>query len=167
MISYNTFILASVLTAVEWGATQWYVLLTVVAAAFIAACAWPKDKGRADQRLLAGELIDGPFSPVPVLRVEVFAGNRVQFSRIGVEGLTSSGADSLAVNRIGFDLSIKERVSAGYSNDPMVAGAYFEMDFLAPDEYYHVHWIDEDSGLWTAFTLHVREGIVIERELKR
>ena len=48
-----------------------------------------------------------------------------------------------------------------------MAGASFEMDFLASDEYYHVHWIDEESGLWTAFTLHVREGIVIERELRR
>ncbi|MDE6396866.1 MAG: hypothetical protein K2K84_06320 [Muribaculaceae bacterium] len=166
-MSYYIFITAYVLAAVEWGATQWYVLLTVVAAAFIAACARPKDRGKADQRLLAGELIEGEHSTVPMLRVEVMESGAVKFTRLGVDGLTSSGADSLAVNRIGFDLSVKERVSAGYSNDPMMAGARFVMDFLAPDEYYHVHWIDEDSGLWTAFTLHVREGIVIERELRR
>ena len=157
----------TVLAAVEWGATQWYVILTVVAAAFIAACAKPKDRGRADQRLIPGNLVEGSPSPVPTLRVEVVPGGRVVFTRYGVEGLTSSGADSLSVNRIGFDLSIKERVSAGYPNDPVMAGASFEMDFLASDEYYHVHWIDEESGLWTAFTLHVREGIVIERELRR
>lgn len=159
------------LLAIEWGSTQFYVILTVIAAGFIAFCARPSSKGEAHQSLLAGHLLD-PVGATdgnnePKLAVAVDDDYRVVFTRLNVPGLTTSGADSLAVTRISYDLSIKERVSAGYSNDPMVPGACFVLESLAPDGYYHVHWVDEESGLWTAFTLHVTPGMRFERDLRR
>lgn len=90
----------------------------------------------------------------------------MEFERIGVDSLTSSGAVSLAVEFKGKDVEVKERVTAGYRDDPAAIGARFVVD-MTGHEWRHVKWIDEDSGLWCAFSLHVREGISFEVALKR
>lgn len=153
--------------AVRWDSVHWYILLTVLAAAFIVVFARPKSKGPAEQKLLPGHPSFTGGSAKPSLEVRVTDMGKVIFRRTGYEGLTVSGGVSIAITRIGFDLTVKEREWRGYSNDEPVDTVEFELDFLAADEYYHVHWSSEESGLWTAFTFHVRAGIVTERELRR
>lgn len=88
------------------------------------------------------------------------------FERLGVDGLTSSGAVSLAVTFVGKDVEIVERVMPGYPSDIPMAGASFVID-MTGHEWRHIRWSNEDNGLWCAFTLHVRPGIHFDVTLKR
>jgi len=137
-------------------------MLLFAAAAFVAYCARPAQRGSARQKLYGGTLIEDfeVENPTDEPRIDVrcLEGAQVEFRRIGVEGLTSSGAVSWAFNFIGGDVDVRERVSPGFPNDRAMAGAYCTAD-MTGHEWYHIHWIDEESGLWTAFTLHVRPGL--------
>ena len=73
-------------------------------------------------------------------------------------------AASLAINVIGFDIVIEERLTHG-NGWPTVDTAEFVLDFFAPERY-HVRYNSEDAGVFTAFTLPVKEGIKIHRDLK-
>lgn len=158
---------------VAWSSTYTYILLLFVAAAFVAFVARPRDRGEAVKRLFAGTLLgfdelsgEGVRLSGPRLLVRCLEGGRVQFDRICVDGLTCSGAVSLAVTFKGKDVEILERDTPGYQSDEAMAGARFEID-MTGHEWRHIRWVDEDSGLWCAFTLHVRPGITMDLELKR
>ena len=151
---------------VAWTSTYTYILLLFVAAAFVAYIARPRSRGEAVQRLLAVTLIDGLPEGGPRLSIRCLEGAKVHIERLGVENLTVSGAISLAVSFVGKDVEIKERVSYGYPADAPVCGAMFDID-MTGYEWRHVKWIDEETGLWCAFTLHVRPGIKFEVTLRR
>lgn len=153
------------LARIAWSSTYTYILLLFVAAAFVAFIARPTRRGEAVQRLYGGELIEdfevedpAAADGTPRLYVRCLEGGNVEFRRVGVAGLTSTGAVSLAVTVTGKDVEVKERVSPGFVNDRPMAGASFVVD-LTGSEWRHVHWVDEDSGYWCAFTLHLRPGI--------
>lgn len=158
---------------VAWSPTYTYILLFFVAAAFVAFIARPRGRGEAVKRLYAGRLFfDEDLTPSEKsetgtrLHVRCVGAGKVVFRRLEVPYLTASGADSLAVTVKGKDVEILERVSAGYRDDPVAVGAEFELD-LTGHEWRHVKWMDEESGLWCAFTLHVREGIDFTVKLRR
>lgn len=156
------------LLRVRWSATYTYILLLFIAAAFVAFVARPRTRGEAVKTLHAGTLlpVDSNYRPGnPRIQIKCLGQGHVLFRRLDVEGLTSSGAVSLAVTTKGKDVEIVERVSYGYHSDPEMAGAEFDLD-LTGFEWRHVRWMNEDSGLWCAFTLHVREGIEFEVELR-
>ena len=157
-----------ILVRVAWNATYTYILLLFAAAAFVAYLARPRQLKEVEKRLYAGELESSEVScdGVPSLHVECLEGGKVRFERLGVAGLTLSGAVSLAVSYKGSDVVIEERVTPGFLNDPPCAGAYFIVDFVN-DGRYHIRWSDSDSGLWCAFPLHVRQGIQFTMVLKR
>ena len=76
-----------------------------------------------------------------------------------------SGAVSLAVRVSGFDIVIEDRVTPGdLSPLGMAAAAVFTLDFLAP-EWYHIRYESEQFSEHAALTLHVREGIRMEKKL--
>ena len=161
----------AILSRIAWTSTYTYILLFFVAAAFVAFIGRPRRRGEAVQHLYAGTLL--PDFPeglqnigTPQIHVKCLEGGKVLIERLNVEGLTSSGAVSLAVTFTGKDIEVKERVSYGYPDDPVLAGASFLID-MTGYEWRHIHWINEESGLWAAFSLHVREGIRFSVELKR
>lgn len=159
-----------ILLRVAWSATYTYILLLFVAASFVAYVSRPRQRGEVVKKLFAGELLpleasDNP-SETPRVTVNCGEGGKVTFTRIGVKGLTASGAVSLAVSFNGKDVEILERDTFGYPGDSPMLGAKFEID-MSGYEWRHIKWSDEDSGLWCAFTLHVREGISFEVPLKR
>lgn len=147
---------------VVWTATYTYILLFFVAAAFIAYLARPRAHGEAVKRLFAGTLLpvsDGVVcDSEPCVHVHCLEDGKVVFERLGVEGLTSSGAVSLAVTFKGKDVEIVERLTNGYPNDTAMAGATFTID-MTGYEWRHVRWLNEETGLWCSFSLHVRPGI--------
>ena len=159
----------NIILSVSWDSTAVYIILLFVAAAFVAFCARPSRRGEARQKLYAGTLIEDfeveKPSDEPRIEVRCLEGAHVEFRRIGVEGLTSSGAVSWAFTFIAGDVDVRERVSNGYTGDRPMAGAYFTAD-MTGHEWYHIHWIDEESGLWAAFTLHVRPGLTTTVILK-
>ena len=93
---------------------EFYVIVSVIAAAVIAYMSIPQQRGEAKLHLLAGDLLSGDSSGVaPSLTFTVRDDGRVLLRRDGLEGIYSSGAVSLAVKVIGFDIFIEERLSAG------------------------------------------------------
>lgn len=162
-----------VILRLAWSSTYTYLLLLFVAAAFIAFVARPRGRGEVIKRLLAGTLIsksevDSKQFRVNGARLHVhcLGAGKVIFERLDIAGLTESGAVSVAVSYKGKDVEILERTSPGYHNDTPLYGARFEID-MTGHEWRHVRWVDEQSGLWCAFSLHVREGIDFSIKLKR
>lgn len=161
-------VLASVFQTVEF-----YVIVSVIAAAVIAVVSLPESKGEEKLHLIAGELLqaqeaDAVGSAGPgngELLIEVHAANFVTIRRTGLDGVTMAGAVSLAVKVSGFDIVIEERVTTGAASPfGMADAAVFHLDFLAP-EWYHIRYESERFSEHAAFTLHVREGIVMRKQL--
>lgn len=165
-----TLLFELILGRVAWSSTYTYLLLLFAAAAFVAYVSRPRPRGEAIKKLYAGTLI--PYSdlpgrlPEPSLHVRCLEGGKVVIERLNVEGLTESGALSVAATFKGKDVEIEERFSGGYQEDEKMAGAAFEID-MSGREWRHVKWIADESGLWCAFTLHVREGIEFDVALRR
>lgn len=149
-----------------FNSVEFYVIAGTVAAAAVALAALPSRKGAAVLHMAAGDLSgsdEGRALP-PSIDVRVDDNRRVHIVRRGLPDITDKGAASLAINVIGFDIEIEERLT--HANGwPTVDTAEFVLDFLAPERY-HVKYNSEDAGVFTAFTLPVKEGIKIHRDLK-
>lgn len=144
------------------GSVEFYVYATVVAAAIVAYLARPSSRGEARQYLLAGELsnvsnrawTDLPTLP-PSISIIVRDDGAVVLFRHGVEGVSTSGAVSLAVTVIGYDITIEERIVPGNNLDDPIDTATFVLDFLAPDRY-HLKYNSSATSRFATATLLVR-----------
>ena len=142
--------------------TEFYVLATLFAAAIVAFLARPSERGEARQHLLAGELSNATKrswsdsnSVQPAISLIVRDDGAVVLFRHGVEGVSASGAVSLAVTVIGFDITIEERIVPGNNLDDPIDTATFVLDFLAPDRY-HLKYNSQATSSFVATTLLVR-----------
>lgn len=154
-------LLSSIFTTPEF-----YVIVSVIAAAVIAYMSIPQQRGEARLHLLSGDLLSGvETESVPAITFTVRDNGRVELRRDGLEGISLSGAVSLAVKVIGFDVFIEERLTPG-SGGEEASSAFFDIDFMAP-EWYHIKYNSEATGRFAALSLHVRHGIVVRKELVR
>jgi hypothetical protein len=146
---------------------EFYVIMTFVAAAVIALCARPSGRGEAITHLVAGWLSEGDDTSEPALHVQCLDNGDVQLRRTGLQGVYATGAVSLAITQIGFDLNIIERVVEGSPIDgAAVHEAVSNLSFMAQD-WYHIKYTDEKTGRFAAFSLHVRPGLVQTIPLKQ
>ena len=144
------------------GSVEFYVYATVVAAAIVAYLARPSSRGEARQYLLAGGLsnvsnrawTDLPTLP-PSISIIVRDDGAVVLFRHGVEGVSTSGAVSLAITVIGYDITIEERIVPGNNLDDPIDTATFVLDFLAPDRY-HLKYNSSATSRFATATLLVR-----------
>lgn len=144
---------------------EFYVIAGTAAAAVVALAAVPRRQGPAVLHLVAGELSDSDEEEAtPMLDATVDSRGHVILTRTGLRGLRDDGAVSLAVNVIGFDVQIEERITPGRRGLGRADTVCFDLDFFAPERY-HISYNSEDTGAFTAFTLPVREGIRISRPL--
>jgi hypothetical protein len=145
---------------------EFYVILTFVAAAIVAAAARPSRRGSAQTHFVNGAVFVGEPSSVdnPCLEVECLEDGRVRLIRTGYEGMRTSTEASLAITAIGFDLEVRERLAGGSMIDQPAYGAIYDLDFLA-QEWYHVSFYCEATERMAAFSLHVRPGIKINKSL--
>ena len=149
-----------------YNSVEFYVIAGALAAGAVAAAAIPQRKGQAVLHMVAGDLSgtdEGRLAPAGI-DVNVTDNGKVVIRRTGLTNLTDNGAASLAINVIGFNVNIEERLTPG-SGWPIVDTAVFTLDFFAPERY-HVKYNSEDTGLFAAFTLNVAPGIHIHRDLK-
>ena len=163
----STVLMCGIFTTVEF-----YVIISVVAASVVALMALPDSRGEVKQYLLAGDLrecvgqsllSDGPGTGRLIF--EVHEANMVSLRREGLSGVAMNGAVSLAVEINGFDIRILERVTPGsHPSIGEASAAVFIIDFLAPERY-HVYYESERYGEHAALTLHVRQGIVVSKDL--
>lgn len=171
---------------------EFYVIMTVVAAAVIALCVRPSDRGRAQTHTVGGFLCEGIPTTEPALHIECLDNGNVLIRRTGVHGIGATGALSIAIKQIGFDLQIDERLtpgrplpaapnqdiaatvpSQGIAGAPdrgiaasPVTEAIFILTFLAP-EWYHIRYTCDPTDRFAAFTLHVRPGLTTTIPLRR
>ncbi len=146
---------------------EFYVIVSVVAAAVIAAISLPERKGEVKLHLLAGQLEEADSAAEPgssSLTLSVAADNSVTLRRDGLSGVAMDGAVSLAVRVSGFDITIDERITPGSPYSPAAGSATFRLDFLAP-EWYNIRYESEARSERASLTLHVREGIIVTKHL--
>ncbi len=155
------------------GSVEFYVYATLVAAAIVAFLARPSSRGEARQHLLAGELSNASnrswsdsASVSPAISLVVRDDGAVVLFRHGIEGVSSSGAVSLAVTVIGFDITIEERIVPGNNLDDPIDTATFVLDFLAPGRY-HLKYNSSATSSFVATTLLVRPDYEKHLQLNR
>ena len=155
------------------GSVEFYVYATLVAAAIVAFLARPSSRGEARQHLLAGELSNASNrswsdrnSAQPAISLIVRDDGAVVLFRHGIEGVSSSGAVSLAITVIGFDITIEERIVPGNNLDDPIDTATFVLDFLAPDRY-HLKYNSSATSSFVATTLLVRPDYEKHLQLNR
>ena len=155
------------------GSVEFYVYATLVAAAIVAFLARPSSRGEARQHLLAGELSNASNrswsdsnSAQPAISLIVHDDGAVVRFRHGIEGVSSSGAVSLAITVIGFDITIEERIVPGNNLDDPIDTATFVLDFLAPDRY-HLKYNSSATSSFVATTLLVRPDYEKHLQLNR
>ena len=98
---------------------EFFVIAALSAAAIVAYMCMPKSRGEAVVHTVAGELSagDGGDGEESELLVEVRDDGAVVLTRSGIEGITASGAVSVAATVCGFDMNVEERRMRGFSND--------------------------------------------------
>lgn len=148
------------------GSVEFYVIAAFVAAAVIAAVAKPSSKGAARTFFYAGELLpDAEAEAEAAVDCRVNERGDLEITRRGLEGVGTDGAWSLAVEIIGQDVTIRERLTAGRPDSAPVGAARATIDCLGPDRY-HFHYVSEATKTDTAFYLTVRPGATVCRPLK-
>lgn len=145
---------------------EFYVIATLVAAMLIAFAAKPASKGEARQYLLAGDLSAEDENASPAISLHALDNGKVVLRRTGLSSMTSSSAVSLAITVIGWDISIEERLSEGYSLDSSIDTATFYLDFIAPERY-HIRYNSSSTGLFAATQFNNRPGYKVTRALSQ
>lgn len=157
---------------------EFYVIAAVIAAAIVAYSAKNGAHGPACQYLIAGVLTKEDKHISPMIELICNEDGSVLLRRYGVEGVTLSGAVSLAVTVVGFDVKIKERIVEGQpgptmesttmrddirlsyqdgDDDEMIDTASFLLDFMAQERYF-LSYTSETTGLFAATPLKNRPG---------
>lgn len=151
---------------------QFYVILTVVAAAVVAAVARPSGNRPVVERLLAGDLSEDTDSPGPCITLRVLDTGAIALTRHGVEGVGDDGAVSLAVSVKNHDVTIEERIVPGRAKSPFTAvldgqratRADFLLDFL-PYGRYHILYNSQPTGQFAAFPFTHRPSMQVTKTL--
>lgn len=145
---------------------EFYVVMTVIAAAVIALSARPSNKGPVIKHHVEGDMVpDMPVWFSPGLRIRCNESGTVTLRRVGLDDCPADTMMYLTVDQHGFDLEITEHCVRGYGRGEECGGAVFTLAFLA-QERYHVKYIADPSTRMAAFTLHVRPGLTMEVELR-
>lgn len=153
------------ITAGIFQTVEFYVIAVLVAAMIVALVARPASRGEARQYLLAGDL-RACGDDNPAITLTAHDDGSVTLTRHGIEGITSTGAVSLAVNVVGWDIVIEERLSEGFSDDAPIDTVVFRLDFLAPERY-HIRYNSDRTGRFAATPFHNRPGYTTTRFLEQ
>ena len=143
---------------------EFYVIAAFIAAAVVGAAAMPKNKGAA-RTLRAGGALRADATPSrPGVVCVVNNRGELEVHRFGLEGVDMSGAYSLAVTIIGFDVVIEERLVPGRFREGAATAAYAVLDCFGAERY-HFRYNSEAIGASCVFQLNIRPGNRIERLL--
>lgn len=144
---------------------EFYIILTIVAAAVAALMLRPPSEAPVEEYLLPGDLSESPGCPQPSIRLECLADNTAILTRCGAPGALPDGAVSIAVTVKGADVTIEERIVASKGAAQSCCDAAFLLKFLRPGRRYHVKYNSNATGTYAVFRLHVAAGLKIAREL--
>lgn len=151
-------ILASIFNSIEF-----YVIAATVAAAVVAASAIPRRRGEARTFLYAGRLEPYPLGE-PAIELRVTDTGTLELTRLGLSGVGMQGAFSVAVQIIGFDVTINERLTAGRYDAEPARSAVVNLECFGRERY-HFQYLSEATGRSCAFTLNISPGNRLSRPL--
>lgn len=147
---------------------EFYVIAAAIAAAIVAACIVPSDRGPVRTFLFAGILTDPASETTPPsgqgIVAQVDDSGYLVIYRFGLEGVYGNGAYSLAVKIAGFDVTVEERLTPGIRSCPLMTQAHAVLDCFGAERY-HFRYNSEATGRSAFFTLNIRPGNKITREL--
>ncbi len=153
-------IAASIFNTVEF-----YIITAFIAAAVVAAASMPSRRGAARTFLFACTLRDDAAPSDPGIVALVRDNGELEIHRFGLTGVDmATGACSLAVTIIGFDVTIEERIVPGRGGLADATAAFCTLDCFG-QERYHFNYRSEATGRSAAFTLNIKPGNRIERRL--
>lgn len=144
---------------------EFYVIAGAVAAGAVALAALPQRRGMSVLHMVPGQLSYSGDGAEPALDVSVDDNRRIHIRRRGLPDVSDMGAASLAINVNGFDIIIEERLTFDRRGTEPVDTAEFILDFVGPERY-HIRYNSEDTSSMTAFSIPVKEGLKMRRELK-
>lgn len=147
------------------GSIEFYVICAFLAASVIAISALPSRRGAARSFFYAGDLLFDVSPSQPGIVAEVDEHGMLNIYRFGLEGVGESGAYSLALTIIGFDVTIDERLTPGRRGEPQATAAHVRIDSLGRERY-HFHFRSDATGRSAAFNLNISPGNRIERRLE-
>lgn len=148
---------------------EFYVISSVIAAAVVALLGKNSYPGPARQYLLAGVITNEDEEFEPSVEFICCEDGTVILCRHGISGINTSGAVSLAIEVVGFDVKIKERVVEGRVDSEPINTASFILDFLGREHYfisYESPITSNSSSLFMSMTLNNREGNRIIKKLQ-
>ncbi len=127
---------------------------------------WPLRSSRRARKPCARIFTESAAGDAPGIALEVSEDGRdVVLERRGLSGVSyDDGAYSVAVNVSCFDVTIDERLTFGHGPGATATGAVVRLECLGPERY-HILYRSETLGRNCAFTLRLRPGVRLEREL--
>ncbi len=137
---------------------EFYVVAVFVAAAVIGLAAMPGQKGEVRTFLYAGMLDYDGIPSEPCITARVDDSGHLHIHRLGLSGISTDGAYSIAVKVSGFDVTIEERLTGGADK------AHAIIDCLGLERY-HIRYRSEATGRSAAFSLRIAPGNTIDRLL--
>lgn len=148
---------------------EFYVISSVIAAAVVALLGKNSSPGPARQYLLAGVITKEDEEFEPSVEFICCEDGSVILRRRGISGINTSGAVSLAIEVVGFDVKKMERVVEGKVESEHINTASFILDFLGREHYfisYESPVTTNSSSLFMSLTLNNREGNRIVKKLQ-
>ena len=106
----------------ELFSTEFYVLIFTLAACCVGLIVKPGRRGQAETSFAEAMTLDREVDTTPRVEFRCLSNGDVALIRSGLTGVTSADTVALAITRIGFDISIEERISPGRGGEPVERG---------------------------------------------
>lgn len=153
------------LNDMELFSVEFYVIMFTLAAMLVGLIVKPKDKGPAQTSFAVALTLDRETDTTPRIEFRCLDNGDVVLIRSGLYGITDAATVALAITRIGFDISIEERITPGNGGMP-VERATFLLDNLGAERY-HLTYNASSFSLFLSTTLVNRPGINFTRPFTR
>lgn len=150
----------------ELFSVEFYVIMFTVAALLVGLIVKPHGKGPAETSFVTALVLDRETDITPRLEFRCLDNGDVALIRSGLTGITDTATVALAITRIGFDLSIEERVTPGSPGGEPVERASFLIEGLGAERY-HITYNASAYSLFLSTTLPNRPGIEFTRQFTR
>ncbi len=162
------------------GTVEWCVISFIMAMAVVVAVIRPQPRHAASTYFIKGSFGDDGDEYAPghadiapnndeVAELAVYvADSGPVIARKGFDGLLRCNGSSLAlaITIKGTDITIKERYVSG-QGAPYQGVVNFDLSGLHLRGNFHIQYLSEEMSRSTAFTLLIRPGILIRRQLRQ
>jgi len=141
--------------------TEFLVLVFTLAALLVGLIVKPANRGVAETSFATGELY-ADSDPTPRIEFRCTPTGALEISRCGLTGINTGATAALAITRIGFDISIEERITPASGPAEPAVRAIFTIPGLA-GERYHVSYNSSAYSTFLATTVPLKPGMKFTR----